>query len=85
MFMAAAAVSAGTIPELPRLRALEKRVVQLRDVDESELMHADRIFASVWILLRGIEPWDTVVPVATSAMLAASPISVAEYAVLGNG
>ena len=47
MFIAAAAVSSGVVPDVPLLRALLNRAVQLMELGELELMHADRMFARV--------------------------------------
>jgi len=47
MFIAAVAVSSGVVPDVPSLRALLNRVVQLIEVGALELMHADRMFARV--------------------------------------
>lgn len=47
MLIAAVAVSSGIAPEAPLLRALLNRVVQLAEVDEFELMQADRMLARV--------------------------------------
>lgn len=78
MFMAAVAVSPGTIPVVPSLRALLKRVVQLVEVGALELMQADRMLAKVWILLRGtlLSGLALANPVATLARAAALTMPV---------
>src|SRR5579872_4776097 len=52
IFSAAVAVSPGRVPLAPALRALVKSVVQAPEPGPLELMHAARIFAIVWIILR---------------------------------
>ena len=76
MLIAAVAVSSGIAPEVPLLRALLNSVVQLAEVDEFELMQADRMLARVSILVRGtllearVELANPVTVLARSAALA---------------
>lgn len=84
MFSAAVAVSAGTVPELPPLRALVNKVLQLLEVGVLELMQAERIFANVWILawgtlLPGLALANPVVTLASAAALAI-PVKASEVA-----
>ncbi len=47
MFKAAVAVSSGSVPVVPPLRALVKSVLQLTEFGVLELMQADRMLAKV--------------------------------------